>query len=286
MDMDTKPFLAAEDRRPTLTPLQRMILTDQREPPQAISPFQPANPEHFAASAPHFRDLLQWDRGSLWSLINSEAAYQQMAAFSLRGLPAVASITHHLDVILEPIDSQAELDDAAGALAHRLRRAIGSMIRAVMEANGFRKTGVRRAVPPEPRRLFAKSEVYERIPAGASQVSDEFPWDQYALSATFATIRKLAPHLSIRALPSMYSPDRRWFYLSSLDIDVLITDEEELRSLLPQLKQGYQSALDNNPKSHLRLAAYRGDFIEVCMMLSDLATDPDEFADPDTLLDT
>ncbi|MCU1137064.1 hypothetical protein [Stenotrophomonas maltophilia] len=268
------------------TLLQRMSLA--KEPPLAIAPFQAANPDHFAANAPQFRDLLQWDSGSLWALINSESAYQQMAAFTLRGLPAVASITHHLDLILEPIDSQAETDDAAGALAHRLRRAIGSMIRAVMEANGFRKTGVLRAVPPEPRRLFAKAEVYERIPVGEAMAmaNDQFPWDQHALGASFASIRKLAPHLSIRALPSMYSPDRRWFYLSSLDIDVLTTDEEELRLLLPQLKLGYQSALDNNPKSHLRLAAYRGDFIEVCMMLSDLATDPDEFADPDTLLDT
>lgn len=266
------------------TLLQRMSLAN--EPPLAIAPFQPANPDHFAVNAPQFRDLLQWDNGSLWALINSESAYQQMAAFTLRGLPAVASITHHLDLILEPIDSQAEADDAAGALAHRLRRAIGSMIRAVMEANGFRKTGVLRAVPPEPRRLFAKAEVYERIPVGEAMTTDQFPWDQHALGASFASIRKLAPHLSIRALPSMYSPDRRWFYLSSLDIDVLTTDEEELRSLLPQLKRGYQSALDNNPKSHLRLAAYRGDFIEVCLMLSDLATDQDEFADPDTLLDT
>lgn len=266
------------------TLLQRMSLAI--EPPLAISPFQAANPDHFAVNSPQFRDLLQWDNGSLWALINSEAAYQQMAAFSLRGLPAVASITHHLDCILEPIDGQAELDDAASALAHRIRRGIGSMIRTVMEANGFRKTGVLRAVPPEPRRLFAKAEVYERIPPGEGTVRDEFPWDQHALGASFAAVRRLAPHLSIRALPSMYSPDKRWFYLSSLDIDVLTTDEEELRSLLPQLKQGYQSALDNNPKSHLRLAAYRGDFIEVCLMLSDLATDPDEFVDPDTLLDT
>jgi len=261
------------------------LMAQTRDAPHSIPPFNPANPDVFASQSRQFNEFLLWDEGSLWRLINSEAAYLQMAAFTLRGSPAVAGITQHLDLILEPIDTLANSDPQAEQLAHRVRRAIGSMIRAVMEANGFRKTGVLRAVPPEPRRLFVRSEVYERIPVGENSFDVEFNWDQFALGASFATVRRLAPRMGIRALPSMYSPDKRWFYLSSLDEAVHTTDEEELRVYEAELKKSFQSIRENNPNSLFRLAAYYGDYLEVCMMLYELSTDPDEFADPDQRLE-
>jgi len=262
------------------------LLSQAHDAPQSIPHFTPADPGRFAIEAPQFNDFLNWDHGSLWRLINSEAAYLQMAAFSLRGKPAVAGITQHLDLILEAIDTRAETDAVAEKLSHRARRAIGSMIRAVLEANGFRKAGILRAVPPEPRRLFVRAEVYERIPAGESTLEEELNWDQYALGASFASVRRLAPRMSIRALPSIYSPNRRWFYLSSLDIGVLTTDEEKLRCLEHDLRGCIRSIRDNTPQNLLRLAAYYGDFLEVCIMLHELSTDPYEFADPDARLES
>ncbi|MHC9010130.1 hypothetical protein ACYX79_00640 [Stenotrophomonas rhizophila] len=260
------------------------LLVQTRDAPQSIPHFSPADPGRFALQSPQFNDFLNWDEGSLWRLINSEAAYLQMAAFSLRGSPAVAGITQHLDLILQPIDTQAQTDPQAEQLGHRARRAIGSMIRAVLEVNGFRKTGILRAVAPEPRRLFVRSEVYERVPVGEGTEAMEPNWDQFALGSSFATVRKLASRMSIRALPSMYSPDKRWFYLSSLDIAVRTTDEEELRLYEADLKSGYNSIKANNSGSLLRLATYYGDYLEVCTMLYELSTDPDEFADPDLRL--
>lgn len=262
------------------------LLSQIHDAPQSIPHFTPADPGRFTMEAPQFNDFLNWDNGSLWRLINSEAAYLQMAAFSLRGNPAVAGITQHLDLILEPLDTRAESDALAEKLSHRARRAIGSMIRAVLEANGFRKAGILRAVPPEPRRLFVRAEVYERIPAGESTLEEELNWDQYALGASFASVRRLAPRMSIRALPSMYSPDKRWFYLSSLDIGVRTTDEEKLRRLELDLGGSVKSIRDNNPQGLLRLATYYGDFLEVCTMLHELSTDPYEFADPDSRLES
>lgn len=281
MTIQSDKFAAQPEGNETLTSL----LSQAHDAPQSIPHFSPADPGRFAKEAPQFSDFLNWDNGSLWRLINSEAAYLQMAAFSLRGSPAVAGITQHLDLILEPIDTRAETDAGAEKLSHRARRAIGSMIRAVMEANGFRKAGILRAVPPEPRRLFVRSEVYERTPAGESTLEEELNWDQYALGASFASVRRLAPRMSIRALPSMYSPDRRWFYLSSLDIGVCTTDEEDLRRLEHDLGGSVKSIRENNPQSLLRLATYYGDFLEVCTMLHELSTDPYEFADPDARLE-
>lgn len=148
------------------------------------------------------------------------------------GLPAVASITHLLAPILAPIDELAETDPEAGKTADRARRAIGSMVRVVLEANGFRKTGTQRAVPPEPRRLFVRAEVYEQAPPAPPEEGEFFDWDKYALQASFANVHSLSPDLGGRPLPSMYSPDQRWFLLSSLDIDVPTASEDQLRLAL------------------------------------------------------
>jgi len=43
-----------------------------------------------------------------------------------------------------------------------LKRSIGTLVCAVMEANGYAKTGIQRAVPPVPERIFHAAEVYQR----------------------------------------------------------------------------------------------------------------------------
>ncbi len=251
-----------------------------------VNSFRPVDAESFQESSPHFGDFVTWNQGRLWQLINSEPVYRQMAAFSLRGLPAVASITHLLAPILAPIDELAETDPEAGKTADRARRAIGSMVRAVLEANGFRKTGTQRAVPPEPRRLFVRAEVYEQAPPAPPEEGESFDWDKYAVQASFANVRSLSPDLGGRPLPSMYSPDRRWFLLSSLDIDVPTASEDQLRIALDAVKRSYQAERSKPTLNYRRLWVHQIDFYELCNLLFGLVSDADEFADPQELLES
>jgi hypothetical protein len=41
-----------------------------------------------------------------------------------------------------------------------VKKGIGAMVCAIMEANGYEKTGVKKAVPPFPYRVFSRGEVY------------------------------------------------------------------------------------------------------------------------------
>ena len=202
-------------------------------------PFRPADAAKFRDRAQMFASFVDWDGGRLWAAINSETAFNQMVAFTSRGLPAVAGITHILDRFLIEIDDLALHDAGAGREADQLRRAIGSMVREVLEANGYRKTGNLRAVPPEPRRLFVRAEVFERAPLPRD--SKPFDWDRYAMAASFHEVRQLSPELANRRLPSMYSPDRAWFYISSLDLDVPCVDVGKVEIALLKMRDMYQS---------------------------------------------
>lgn len=246
--------------------------------------FRPADSAVFASHAPQFRDFLDWEDGVLWQLLNSEGAYQRMAAFSLSGMPALASLTHQLSIILESVDELGEADPAAATLADRARRAIGSMIRVVMEANGFRKTSTLRSVPPDPRRLFVRAAVYELTPLGEGVEPIPFDWDKYARRSSFANVLSLCPSLSYRPVPSMYDPDRRWFYLSSLDVDVPVDEEERLRYLFAEVRRGFAGVLRDSPHYYARLHAYKTDFVEICRMLTSIVSDPEQFEDPEALL--
>lgn len=202
-------------------------------------PFRPADASKFRERAQMFAVFIDWDGGRLWETINSETAFHQMVAFTARGLPAVAGITHLLDPFLVDIDERAVQDPTAEREADQLRRAIGSMIREVLEANGYRKTGKLRAVPPEPRRLFVRAEVFERGPV--PKAPKPFDWDRFAMSASFDTVRRLSPELGNRRLPSMYSPDGAWFYISSLDVDVACGEHEEVEAALRNMRDFHRS---------------------------------------------
>lgn len=205
---------------------------------ERFPPFRPADSAKFRDRAQMFASFVDWDAGRLWAAINSETAFNQMVAFTSRGLPAVAGITHILDPFLIDIDDHALRDPEAERVADQVRRAIGSMIREVMEANGYRKTGKLRAVPPEPRRLFVRAEVFERAPLPRETMP--FDWDRYVMAAPFHQVRQLSPELGNRRLPSMYSPDRAWFYISSLDLDVPCGDVRRVEIALLQMRDMYK----------------------------------------------
>ncbi len=201
--------------------------------------FRPADAAKFRNRAQMFASFVDWDAGRLWAAINSETAFNQMVAFTSRGLPAVAGITHILDPFLIEIDDRALRDPEKEREADQLRRAIGSMIREVMDANGYCKTGKLRAVPPEPRRLFVRAEVFERAPLPRDP--KPFDWDRYARDAPFNEVRQLSPELGNRRLPSMYCPDRAQFYISSLDLDVSCGDVRKVEIALLQMRDMHQA---------------------------------------------
>ena len=238
----------------------------------SIPPFKPASQDSFRERAPIFADLIDYDYGRLWNLINSEAAYIRMVVLTQSGMPAVAGITHQLDMFLRPLDDRA--DPEAERLADRLRRGIGSMIREVMSANGYEKTGQLRAVPPEPRRIFRRAEVYALAPAAGPP---DFNWDSFLEAARYAEVRRLSPELGRRTPTSMYSPDKRSYFMTSLDLDVSCGDEMSLRAMYRMLREEWDTQVRTPYERPLRLHTLRIDIGEVASMLVELVDSPEEF---------
>jgi hypothetical protein len=87
----------------------------------------------------------------IFDFLTSQAALDSLMAATGEGLPAVAGIAE--SVIHESIRGGKELTEFD-------RQFIGAVVRFRMEANGFRKTGMRGLIPYEP---FTKGQLYEQI---------------------------------------------------------------------------------------------------------------------------
>lgn len=241
-----------------------------------IPPFRSAEPGDFRKQAPQFAELLNYAGGQLWRLINSEGSYIRMAVYTHSDMPAVAALTHALEQFLGPVDERAESDPEAAVLARNLRQAIGSMIRAVMEANGFRKTGRVRSVPPEPRRMFRRSEVYRQV---LPDRPADFDWDAFLAHASFAEVRRLSPELDGRRPPSLYDPDKHLYYSSSLDQEIECQSEASLRHSYEALLASWRHHAREPLLRPLHLHTLRVDIAEVVGMLMKVVENPDEFED-------
>jgi len=251
-------------------------------PHPRIPPFRAADPDKFREEAPQFAEFLNFASGRLWALINSEPAYIQMAVYTFNGMPALAALTHRLAPLILPVDEQVEGGEVTKTHAENQRKAIGSMVRAVMEANGFNKTGTKRAVPPEPQRLFRAAEIFVPRPQkgpGGDVAKEDFDWDRFLTGASFAEVRRLSPEMDGRRPPSLYSPDRDRFYLSSQDLDVACGDEEELRAMFDEMMRSWTQYKREPLARLLKLHQLRVDIAEVAGLLSKLVSDPEEFAD-------
>lgn len=112
----------------------------------------------------------------------------------------------------------------------------------------------------------------------------QFDWDRYFSTASFRQIRELSPELSNRRVPTVYSPDRQLLYLTSLDSDVQINDETELLAALNEVRSIYFSARSAGAANGKDVIA-RTDFIELCNLLAKSSDEPDEYMDPDALLE-
>lgn len=122
--------------------------------PITLPQFTPADESVFRGRYRHLTTLLDRPYLNLWGTLNTPEAFVFMyTATVAHHLPAVAGIAWYMTGILSQVDD-SERD--------YVKQAIGAITCAVMESNGFEKTGTKKAVPPIPERVFRRAELYRR----------------------------------------------------------------------------------------------------------------------------
>ena len=112
----------------------------------------------------------------------------------------------------------------------------------------------------------------------------DFDWDNYFSTASFKDISDRSPDLSLRRPPSTFSPDQKLLYLSSQDDEVETDSPDQLQLALTAIKITYANAIRLKQIDHGKAYVARTDFVAVCALLANCTADPDEYADPDLLL--
>lgn len=100
-----------------------------------------------------------------------------------------------------------------------------------------------------------------------------FNWDSWATKTTFFGVWGKTAYLqNIRAIPTCFSPDGRYLYLSSLDYAVDVVVVSELEQALEDILQSYLSRLymGDSSNTKLNLAIRQCDFDVVCQLLDKL----------------
>ncbi len=111
-----------------------------------------------------------------------------------------------------------------------------------------------------------------------------FDWDKYCNKASFKEIRERSPLLLGDWPPSMYSPDSKFFYLSSIDDTIETSNQDELLLYLHVVSDSYAQATRVDKINHKKAYISNIDFIEMCGLLAACASDPEKYADPEALL--
>lgn len=109
-----------------------------------------------------------------------------------------------------------------------------------------------------------------------------FDWDDYLSKAAYRDVVDRSPALASAHPPTMYSPDRTLLYLSSQDVDVATDNVPELKQLLRMVLDTYRYS--NKPGCDKKRLAAMTDCYEICGLLVKLDAEPDEYLDPDSLL--
>jgi len=117
--------------------------------------FHPADVESFAKTHTSQYNELRAHPFNFIDFVNSEESFTNMRVVTdALELPAIAGIVKYC---AEPI-----LQTQPNVKRSSLKRSIGALVCLVMEANGYAKTGIQRAVPPVAGRVFHSAEVYQR----------------------------------------------------------------------------------------------------------------------------
>lgn len=108
--------------------------------------------DDFAQRYPHYGPLARDDGRYLFDLVMSPSSYHSARNATLEeGRPAVAGVAR---ICCEAIDQRPELTDRRDYM----KQYTGALVCALMEANGFGRTGQKRAVPNS---CFTVGEFYE-----------------------------------------------------------------------------------------------------------------------------
>lgn len=117
--------------------------------------FRPVDMETFAKTHPSQFNELSANSFDFLGFINTEESFTNMRVVTdALELPAVSGVVKSC--------AEAILATTPNIKRSSLKRSIGALVCAVMEANGYAKTGIQRAVPPVAGRIFHSSEVYQR----------------------------------------------------------------------------------------------------------------------------
>tara|TARA_B100001105_G_scaffold140966_1_gene112943 strand:- start:946 stop:1317 length:372 start_codon:yes stop_codon:yes gene_type:complete len=108
--------------------------------------------EDVTSSAATYATWVQTPRGrAVFDAMNNPAAFVAAKEMTSIELPAVAGVAAR---VVKAAETMGE------ALSSFEKQAIGVMMRILMEANGFKKTGIKRAIPHP---AFTKGEVYAPV---------------------------------------------------------------------------------------------------------------------------
>ena len=106
-----------------------------------------------AAAAPQYATFARGDGRFLFDLVMRPESFLNARAVTLElGLPALAGVA---EVLVRASDERPGFEFNSFA-----KQAVGSFLRVLMEANGFRKTDRRKAVPHP---AFAKCQMFELV---------------------------------------------------------------------------------------------------------------------------
>ncbi|MEG2359604.1 hypothetical protein [Acinetobacter sp.] len=101
----------------------------------------------------------------------------------------------------------------------------------------------------------------------------DFNWDNWASKSPFNAVWDKTSYLqNVRAIPTCYSPDGKYLYLSSLDYEVEIESVSQLEKALDDILDSYVSRLScgDSAKTKLNLAIRQCDFEVICTLLNGL----------------
>ena len=113
--------------------------------------------------------------------------------------------------------------------------------------------------------------------------NNDVDWDKLLLNMPFNELRLRAPEFLNRRLPTCYSRDGNFIFLSSQDQDVSTQDKDTLRNLLRDTKESYSRSLKKTPIDLRNAYLAQVDFYELCEILYTLTAD-ESLADPEFAL--